>query len=444
MATDNNKLLKVLGLGFGVAVTIGGTIGTGILRKPGTIAEAIGSPMIIISLWLAVGLYAIGGVLCASELGVSIPRAGAWYVYAERAFGPYFGFVTGITSWFGTVAALGFGAYTWSEYIAILSPSMGGYLEYVSIAILTLLLLFHLIGTNIGGKSQEVLAIIKAVGLLIFVVICFILGGRNMDSIASVDTSSMSNSLTLMGIITALQGIFYTFDGWHTAAYFTEENKDPTKNLAKSMMLGVLAIIGIYILVNLAIFYVVPMDELVGSKLAAALAVEKLFGTGASNVVTFFLMISILGILNAQVMFAPRVIYSMAHDGLFPKSAVTVNKSGSPSIGLVITVGLSILLILSGKEICGKLSDIATFFFVMSYAAGFASLIKLRMSEPDLERPYKVPFYPALPALLLVVSLLFLIGAVYQDLESSKYAIIFLAMSYPLYVLTRMVMKLKV
>jgi APA family basic amino acid/polyamine antiporter len=120
---DSNKLLKLLGVGFGIAVTVGGTIGTGILRKPGPIAANLGDHSIIMLVWALVSLYAFLGVLCTIELGVSVPRAGAWYVYARRAFGDYVGFVTGITSWLGTVAALGFGAYTMSEYIALIWPN---------------------------------------------------------------------------------------------------------------------------------------------------------------------------------------------------------------------------------------------------------------------------------------------------------------------------------
>ena len=176
MSKQNQHLLKLLGVGFGIAVTVGGTIGTGILRKPGPIAALIGDPWMILLLWLAVGIYALLGVLCAIELAISMPQAGAWYVYARRAFGNYFGFVTGITSWLGTVAALGFGAYTMSEYTAILLPQFENYIPHIAIGMLFILTGFHWLGTKSAGKSQEILAVIKAVGLSIFVLVCFIFG----------------------------------------------------------------------------------------------------------------------------------------------------------------------------------------------------------------------------------------------------------------------------
>ncbi|MBK7699964.1 MAG: amino acid permease [Saprospiraceae bacterium] len=437
MSKQNQHLLKLLGVGFGIAVTVGGTIGTGILRKPGPIAALIGDSWMILLLWLAVGIYALLGVLCAIELAISMPQAGAWYVYARRAFGNYFGFVTGITSWLGTVAALGFGAYTMSEYTAILLPQFENYIPHIAIGMLFILTGFHWLGTKSAGKSQEILAVIKAVGLSIFVLVCFIFGQNVPTSQLTNTVSEQAIPLTFLGLIGALQAIFYTYDGWHTATYFTEENTDPAKTLPKSMISGVILIILIYILVNAAILYALPLDMLRNSKLAAADTISYIFGDGYSKIITLFLMISILGIVNAQIMFAPRVIFSMSRDGLFFKAASRVNLVGTPSVAMPLTALLSILLILGGKDICGKLSDIATFFFVLSYAAGFAALIKLRDSEPDLPRPFKAPFFPVLPTVLILLSLAFLGGAIYSDIDSSKFALIFLMISYPLFLLVR-------
>lgn len=429
----NNQLLKLLGVTFGIAVTIGGTIGTGILRKPGPIAAQIGDPWLIMGLWVAVSIYAILGVLCAIELGVSMPQAGAWYVYARRAYGNYVGFVTGITSWLGTVAALGFGAYTMSEYIALLVPAANNYLQLIAICLLIALLGFHLLGTKSGGRSQEIVSFLKAIGLFLFVIICFIYGSDVSTPSLQTTVEHTQRPALILGIITALQAIFYTFDGWHTAAYFAEENTDPAKNLPKSMLGGVLLIVFKYLLVNAAILYILPMEQLAQSKLAAADAIQLIFGEKSAKVVTFFLMLSIFGIVNAQVMFAPRVVFSMSRDGLFLKKLQKVNKGGTPSLAMMLTVLGSISLIISGKDTCAILSDIATFFFVMTYAAGFASVVRLRKTEPDLPRPYKVWGFPYLPIVLLIISVLFLIGAVVNDLNSSKYALIFLIISYPLY-----------
>jgi len=203
------------------------------------------------------------------------------------------------------------------------------------------------------------------------------------------------------------------------------------------MIGGVLLIIIIYLLCNLAILYILPMDQLANSKLAAADAIRLIFGEGSGKIVTIFLMVSILGIVNAQMLFNPRVIYSMSRDGLFIKAGTYVNKGGTPALAMPITAGVAIILILAGKEACEKLSDIATFFFVLGYTSGFASLLALRKKEPLLPRPWKVPAYPVLPIVMLIISFAFLISAIFQDISSSQYALLFLVISYPIFLVVQ-------
>jgi APA family basic amino acid/polyamine antiporter len=436
--SPKKELLKILGVGFGIAVTIGGTIGTGILRKPGPIAAQLGEPWLIMTVWIAVSIYAFLGTLCTIELGTSVPKAGAWYVYAQRAFGNYAGFVVGINSWLGTCAALGFGVYTMSEYMALLIPSLLGYEAYVAAAILLVLTGIHWIGLALASNFQNVMSFLKAVGLFTFVAVCFIYGKEISPADASLTTSKIIQTGSFIGpLIFSLQAIFYTYDGWHTAAYFTEEDKDPSKNLPKSMIGGVLLIIIIYLLCNMAILYILPMNALANSKLAAADAIRLIFGEGSGKIVTIFLMVSILGIVNAQMLFNPRVLYSMSRDGLFINAGTYVNKGGTPALAMPITATVAILLILAGKEACEKLSDIATFFFVLGYTSGFASLLALRKKEPLLPRPWKVPAYPLLPILMLIISLAFLVSAIFQDISSSWYALLFLVVSYPIFLVVQ-------
>jgi APA family basic amino acid/polyamine antiporter len=436
MAIPSSKtgLFKILGVGFGVAITVGGTIGTGILRKPGPIAAQLGEPWLIITLWVMVSIYALLGTLCTVELGTSVPKAGAWYVYAQRAFGNYAGFVVGINSWLGTCAALGFGVYTMGEYITLMLPAFTGYEPLIAIALLVILTALHWAGLQLASTFQNVMSLLKGIGLFIFIVVCYVYGNDiTTDEIQATNSRILSSGSWIGPVIFSLQAIFYTYDGWHTAAYFTEEDQNPTQNLPKSMIGGVSLVILIYLLCNLAILHVLPMTTLQTSKLAAADAIRVLFGEGSGKIVTLFLMISILGMVNAQLLFNPRALYSMSRDGLFLKGGIKVNSGGTPVLPVLVTSLVVIFLILAGKEICEKLSDIATFFFVLGYVSGFASLLALRQKEPALPRPWKVPFYPILPIVLLVISLLFLIGAVVQDLSSSQFALLFLILSYPIY-----------
>ena len=440
-----NQLKKLLGVGFGVAVTIGGTIGTGILRKPGPIAQEIGNPTLIIAVWLAVGLYALVGALSVIELGTMLPTVGAWYVYARRAFGNYAGFIIGISSWLGSVSAMAFGAAVMSEYIGLLVPGLIDYQKLVAISILLAFVGFHWLGVRSASRAQEIMSVLKAVGLLSFVVVCFtvvpaasaaeVLNKSAAEAAGTTTLHSLAEGGVWLGILAALQSVFYTYDGWHTAAYFTEEDVDPSRNLPRSMLSGVSLIVGIYILVNLALLYVLPIQTLANAKLPAADAVQLLFGPRGAQVVTFLLMISIMGIINAQIMFNPRVIFAMARDGLFFRFATVINAGGTPAYATTLTAGASIAMILTNTY--SKLSDIATFFFVLCYASAFAALIRLRQSEPNLLRPVRAWGYPFTTWTLLLASLAFLAGVIIGDFSSSLYAIGFIAVSYPVYLLIK-------
>ncbi|MFD2574017.1 APC family permease [Spirosoma soli] len=430
-----NQLKKLLGVGFGVAVTIGGTVGTGILRKPGPIAQDIGDPTFIISVWLAVGLYALVGSLSVIELGTMLPQAGGWYVYARRAFGNYAGFVIGISSWLGSVAAMAFGAAVMSEYLGLLIPSLVNFQKTIAISILLAFVAFHWIGVRLASRAQEVMSVLKAIGLLAFVIVCFAVSPTDPAPVSAEAARPLAAGGVWLGVLAALQSVFYTYDGWHTAAYFTEEDVNPSRNLPRSMISGVSLIIGIYVLVNLALLYVLPVSTLAGSKLPAADAVQVLFGPGSAQIVTFLLMISIMGIINAQIMFNPRVIFAMGRDGLFFRFVTTVNAGGTPTYATLLTALASIVLLLTNTY--SKLSDIATFFFVSCYAASFAALIRLRQTEPTLPRPVRAWGYPFSTGALLIASLAFLVGVVIGDFSSSLYALGFIAVSYPVYLLIK-------
>ncbi|WP_128547401.1 APC family permease [Larkinella soli] len=430
----SSQLLRLLGVGFGIAVTIGGTIGTGILRRPGTIAQELGQPSLALLIWTLVGIYALVGSLQVIELGTMLPKAGAWYVFARRAFGDYAGFLIGIGSWLGSISAMAFGAAVMGEYIALLVPASSGYIKPMAIGILVLFVAFHWVGVRLASQAQEVMSFLKAVGLLAFVFVCFAYTPDEPIQFSGDNTLPIQGSLTV-AVLAALQSVFYTYDGWHTAAYFTEEDVDPSKNLPRSMLAGVLLIIGIYLLVNLALFHVLPIERLAQSKLPAADAIQTLYGPASARVVTGLLLISIMGIINAQIMFNPRVLFAISRDGLFSRFFARVNAGGTPGRAMILTAGMSILMIITGTY--GKLSDIASFFFVLCYAAGFASLIRLRQTAPELPRPFRAWGYPVSTWVMLAASLAFLVGVIVSDPYSSAYAVGFIIISYPAYRLVK-------
>ena len=224
-----------------------------------------------------------------------------------------------------------------------------------------------------------------------------------------------------------------TYDGWYSAIYFTEEDKDPAKNLPKSAIGGVLCIIGIYLLVNLALLYTLPLSELAGSTLPAADAAQRIFGGDGGRIIIALSLLSLLSVINAVLLLASRILFAMSRDGLFFAKAAEVNPRGTPLTAMVLTTGAAMALVASGTF--ETLIAIAAFFFVTVYISGFLALFILRKREPDRPRPFRVWGYPWPPLIALVGSVAFLVGNVFSDPRHSAYALVFIAASYPIYLI---------
>ena len=240
-------------------------------------------------------------------------------------------------------------------------------------------------------------------------------------------------------LIIALQGVLYTYDGWYGVIYFGEEVRDPKRDVFRSMLGGVLLIIAIYVVVNLAYVHVLPMSQLAGEPLAAGAVARAIFGPYGDTTIRVLAILSLLSTINAYTLTAPRILYAMSCDELFAHRAARVNKGGTPTITLLISTAGAALFIISGTF--NTVLAALAFFFVANYMMGYISVIVLRLREPDLPRPYRVWGYPWTTLIVLLGSIAFLIGAVIADKKNSLWALGILAASYPLYLLVRLVAK---
>ncbi len=231
-----------------------------------------------------------------------------------------------------------------------------------------------------------------------------------------------------LGFILALQGVVITYDGWYAPIYFVEEDKDPAKTLPRSMIGTALACIAIFLLVNAALFHVLHMDRLAGSAMPTVDAALLLFGSYGRRLVLLIAVVGLISAINAGLMFTPRILFSMSRDGLLPRSITSVNGGGTPSLALLICAVASIALVLSGTF--DTLIAIGSILFVAVYLSGFASLLILRRSEPDLTRPYKAWWYPWSTILVLLASAGFLVGSVIEDVRHSLFTAILILLSY--------------
>jgi len=435
-AGQGGKLLKILGVTFGIAATIGGMIGLGILRTPGTVAGQLGSVRLILAVWAIAGLYALLGTISVAELSTSMPTAGGWYVYARRAFGDYGGFVVGWSDWISACAGISFMAITIGEYAPKLFPSLSGKVNVIALITIFVFGLLNWLGLRSGSRVQELTSYAKAAAFLFLIAACFIFGGQTPANVEPATlTAPVGITAIFAAVMLALQSVIFTYDGWYNAIYYAEENVDPARSLPRAMLFGVVSVMAIYLLVNLAFLYVLPLAQLAASDLPAGDAAQIVFGTWGSQAISLIALITLSSIINGNLLYCPRVLFSMSRDGLFWSKGAIVNKGGTPNIALLLTVITAIILASSGTF--ETLLSITAFLIVILYTSGFLAIFILRRREPDLPRPFKAWGYPWTTLIVLIGSIIFLVGQFISDTQNSLYAIGLVIASYPIFLIIK-------
>ncbi|WP_343614371.1 APC family permease [Flavobacterium sp.] len=427
--SKKNQLKKSLGLSFNIAVLIGGTIGVGILRTPGTIAEMLQNYWFIIASWLFGGLYILLGANSYSELATMLPKAGGSYNYIKRALGEYAGFLSGWYDYITNAIPPAFYCIVISEYIIILFPALTNYSTVMAISLLAAFVLLHLSGVKNGSVIQQITSFLKVICFVALVVACFMYSGVQVPKIET-DTTLFQIGL-IFGFFKSLQLIIGTYNGWNAVCFFAEENENPSKNIPKSLFSGVLLVVAIYVLVNAAFFHVLPIETIAKSNLAAADVAKILFGDSGAKIVTVISIFSLISILNAFMMIPPRILYGLSRDGFFIKSGTQVNKGGTPITALLVSSFFSLFLICIGSfEV---LFSFAAFISIIVWGLAYFSLLKLRAQEPDLPRPYRSFWYPWTTIIAIIASIGLLAGFIYSDPKSFIIIVGITIISYPLF-----------
>ena len=436
-AEGRGRLLRVLGVVFGMAVTVGITVGMGILRTPGEVAAQLPHPWLFLGVWALGGVYALCGAVSVAELGTMIPRSGGFYVFARRALGEYPGFVVGWSDWLSTCGTVAAVALVIGEYAGLLVPALAGRDAQVASAVTVAFALLQWRGVVWGSRSQELTSLLKTLAFAALIVACFALGGSHESQAQGAQMKTQAGGSPLTALVLALQGIIYTYDGWYSTVYFGEEVRDSGRSIPRAMVGSVLLVILIYLLFNLALLYVLPFERLAGERLAAGAAAEAVFGPRGATVIGVVAILSLLASVNGNTLTAPRVVYAMSRDRLFWRGASRVNRGGTPTVSLAMSACAAVLMIVYSGTFSSLLAAIA-FFFVFDYALVFLSVFVLRRREPAAERPYRAWGYPVTTALALAGSVAFLAGAVRADTENSLFALKLLAASLPVFLLLRL------
>jgi APA family basic amino acid/polyamine antiporter len=423
-------LLRVLGLGFGLAVIIGNTIGAGIFRAPGSIAEQLPSPGLFLLIWLIGGLYALLGAISLAELGTMIPRSGGQYVFSRYALGEYAGFIVGWSDWISSCGSTAAVALLIGTFAGALVPALEGKAPGIAAVVAIVFALLQWRGIVWGSTIQNFTSLLKALAFLALIAAAFILGDGG--AFTTSQPPYTTTAVTISAIIISLQAAIYTYDGWSGVIYFSEEVREPARDIPRALFGGVLTVTAIYLLVNVALLYVLPMSQFAGKEFAAGEAANVMFGVHGDTIFRCLTIVSMLSGINALHLMATRVLFAMSRDGLFTKKAASVNEGGTPNVALFLSALVSVLFIIFGQKF-EQVITVLAFFFVTNYILSFVSLFVLRRREPEKPRPYRAWGYPVTPALALIGSVLFLAGAIQGDTTNSVYALLLLAVSYPVF-----------
>lgn len=428
-----NQLKKALGVSFGIAILIGGTIGVGILRTPGAIAGMLGNYWLIIACWIIGGIYILLGAGCYAELATILPKTGGSYNYVKRAFGEYAGFLTGWFDYLTNAIAPAFLCIVISEYVTVLLPILKNQTTVLSIVFLIAFTILHASGVKIGSIMQQITSVIKVVFFVGFIVACLMYSGVKLNPVKK-DTSFLEMGVVI-GFFKSLQMVLGSYDGWNSGCFFAEEDQNPSKNIPKSLYTGAIIVIVIYVVINIAFLYVLPVSAIANSPLAASDVAKAVFSNKGALIVTIIAVFSIISILNALMMIPTRILYGMSRDGFFIQKGTVVNKGGTPIVTLLISSSFALILIVIGSfEV---LFSLATFMSVIVWGLAYCALIKLRTSEPNLPRPYKSWGYPWTTIIMIFSSLALFFGFAYSDQKSLLIIGSISLLSYPLYLLLK-------
>ena len=389
---------------------VASVVGSGIFFTPSQVAMLLPSGALILLAWGVGALLSLAGAFTNAELATMFPRAGGDYVYLREGLHPAAGFLVGWLSFFaiyaGTIAAL---AVVFAESMG---PALGlGRNAILGLAVAVILgcSLLNLRGTRLGVGLNNMTSIAKIVALIGFVILGPILGEGSLapwfgrDVSTAVVSSSVSDSWLRFG--QALSPILFSYLGWNACVYVASEIKDPSRNLPRSLFLGLGACATLYLLVNVVYLYALPPAELVSAGDAGEAASRALFGPLGGRLVSIFVLVSVLGTLNATVLVGPRIAYAMALDGLFIGGVDRVHEGfQTPGAAIAVQAVVSISLVLF-LETFPKALNFTVFGIILATSADTLALFALRRRQPDRIRPYRTFGYPWVPAIYLLANL---------------------------------------
>ncbi|MCU1337598.1 MAG: amino acid permease-associated region [Bryobacterales bacterium] len=408
-----------MGLISATALVVSNMIGTGIFTFTGYLAEQLGSPGLVLGIWVVGGIVAFLGAICYSELGVNFPSSGGEYVYLTRAFGPTWGFMTGWASFFaGFSAPIAAAALAFSEYLGHFFPALiqenapviagsgewaihlGG-AQAVACGLVGIFTVLNVFGVQRVARVQNVLTGAKVLVLLTFIVLGFTIGNGSTSHFGMTATRDTATPIVSQFPL-SLVWVWVAYSGWNAATYIAEELRKPRRNLPLALGLGTALVTVLYLLLNLVFLYAAPLEDMKHNQAVGAFAASRLFGPEIAGIFSGLMALSLMSTVNAMVTIGPRVYYAMAGNGAFPAIASKVHPRFHTPVAAIVAQGVCTMLmtLTPFPQLVVYIGMTLNFFTVMSVI----SMFLFRRQRPGWQKLRVVSFaYPLFPLLFILV-----------------------------------------
>jgi APA family basic amino acid/polyamine antiporter len=449
-----------LGLTHATSLVVGVIIGTGIFLKAATMAQAVGTPGLVLGAWVAAGLVAMLGALCFAELGALLPHAGGEYVYLSRAYGEIPGFLFACNAFvLGGAAVAAYGAAVaifvsdihrfdarWFEHTLRLGGITYvfefGVRQLIAVGVIGVFTIINCFGVMLGGRVQTALTAVKVAAILAVAAGVFVLG--DVHDFGNLRGESGTGNGGFAGFGAAMFAALWAYSGWQFLPMAAGEVREPQRNLPRAIVGGALLVLALYLTINTAYLYALPFWQVASANSTAypdapsvaARAVQTFLGGRAAPIAALIFLISTIGSLNGVILSAARVPYAAARDGLFFAAFGRLHPVSRVPLTSLILLGLwGALLAASGTF--DQLTNMAVMSYALFWIPVSLAVIVLRRKLPDAPRPFRVPGYPVVPLLFALVMVWIVISALVSATAESVAALVLILIGLPLYPLFR-------
>jgi len=407
------KLKRVLSLLDATMINTGGIIGSGIFMVPATVALYAHSSSLFFLVWILGGIVSLFGALSVAELGAAMPRTGGQYVYLSEAYGPIWGYLYGWSAVAvintASIAAVG---VAFSEYLGFFIPMTDVSIKGIAVVIITTLTIINIIDVKSGARFQNLFTFTKLGGIFGIILLGLCMGGGNAGNLKPI-FSDLSYTSLVGPLGLAMVAVLWTFDGWIFVTYVAGEIKNPGRNIPLSLILCMIIVVSVYLALNFVLVYILGFNGMINSNLVMSDAASVFLGKSGAIVVTVIILISLLGANNGFVLTSARINYAMARDNRFFKQAAFIHpKFQSPANALIIQCVWACVLTFTGTF--NQLITYIIFASWIFYGMSAGAVIILRKKKPDMERPYRTPFYPWIPIIFILFAIFLTVNTILE------------------------------